>query len=231
MTYVQRDASDYYGLFALLVQEFGFDPDYARGVYTVKCRLVNDRCTLCAGPAKVAECGHGVLVLHGIKPRIAQQLAILHSENEWRKFVCECFYRTGKWPNDEQVTKEEVTHKIEDPLKDFPHDVKFFTESQMLKLKEAAEMQSKHFKNPLPPHRMWTPERIKACRGEFGIVPRRCSVNDSLWGRYLDYKNRGIEMTLDLLRVIMKTDLLITKMQNAAESEQDDLIEELKTYV
>lgn len=226
---MQRDVDDYYTLFSILVRDYNLPPEYVRGSYKIRCRVTGTLCTVCEGPKQVAKCEYAALFLDGISPRIGRQLGLLQVEEDWRKFVCECFYRTGKWPNDEKVSREEVEQRIEDPLHNFPYDVKYFTEAQIIKLKEAAEMQSKYFKKPLPEHRMWTPERIQACRGQFGIAARRCSVNDSLWGRYLEYKKRGIVMTLDLLRSIVRMDALVVKLQKAPESEQDELFEEILT--
>jgi hypothetical protein len=91
----------------------------------------------------------------------------------------------------------------EDPLYGFPNDITYFTRQQISQ-KMAV---SRRFGNKLRPETKWDEDRGKACIGRYGIVARRCSMNDKLWGIYSQAKARNIILTLNDIKRMIAIDI------------------------
>ncbi len=95
-----------------------------------------------------------------------------------------------------------------DPLFGFPNDTMYFTRKQI----EDKMSVSRRFGKRVPEPSRWDRDRGEACLGRFGIVPRRCSMNDKLWGFYQKAKNKGVTLTLDDIKKMIVIDIKRSKL-------------------
>lgn len=87
----------------------------------------------------------------------------------------------------------------EDPLYNFPYDVNYLTKEQV----EEKLKVSRRFKK-LPKLVVWDRDRADACLGKQGLVARRCSMNDKLWGILKEAREKGVVLNLaDVKKFIM----------------------------
>lgn len=104
---------------------------------------------------------------------------------------------------DEEQRYEYAVRKSRDPLMDFPHDVVYFTAEQCdRKISVTRALGAK-----LPPEKRWDHYRKEACLGKFGIVARRCSMNDRLWSVWLRTLETGARLGLDEVKRMILVDL------------------------
>ena len=94
------------------------------------------------------------------------------------------------------------------PSLPFPEGYHLFYEAA-----NSAKMAFCHrFWNKIKPETRWDQERGGACLGKYGVVARRCSMNDKLWGIYQDSKKRGISLTLDQIKKMITIDIKRSKL-------------------
>ena len=91
----------------------------------------------------------------------------------------------------------------EDPLFGFPNDIEYLTKPDI----EAKMGASRRFWDRMKPEARWDRERGEACIGRFGLVARRCSMNDKLWGIYQKAKDRRVLLSLDDVRKMILIDI------------------------
>lgn len=104
--------------------------------------------------------------------------------------------------------KEMAERKVKDPLADFPNDIEYLTESQC---KEKVNI-SQRFGKKWPHEKIWDTYRMQACSGRFGLVARRASMNDTLWGMWMKAVSLGKGLTLDDLKKRIKFDYARSKL-------------------
>jgi len=98
---------------------------------------------------------------------------------------------------DDKKPTIDVNKKKQDFLYDFPHDVEYPTESMIRDNLKYWE----DFEGEITPA-YWSSERADACRGNLGMIARRCSVNDLLWQEY----KKGLYTTQQALKCRIKID-------------------------
>ena len=100
--------------------------------------------------------------------------------------------------DEERVGKEkETVDKLANPLKDFPDDINYLTKKQCLDKVDV----SNRFGEKIQKEKRWDQRRMEACLGKHGPVAKRCSMNDVLWGRFLEY---GEKLSLsDIKKMVM----------------------------
>ena len=88
----------------------------------------------------------------------------------------------------------------EDPLYNFPNDIEYFSMQEA----EQKIAVSRRFGEKIKEESRWDKKRGEACIGRYGVVARRCSMNDKLWGIWKESKQKGINLTLaDIKRMIL----------------------------
>ncbi len=93
--------------------------------------------------------------------------------------------------------RKDAEERAKDPLKGFPYDIRY------LSLKSCGEKIkiSERYKGKILKDKIWDEFRADACLGKHSLVAKRCSMNDTLWGRYIRY---GDKLTLeDIKRMIL----------------------------
>lgn len=124
--------------------------------------------------------------------------------------------------------KEEVEATIEDPLRNFPNDVVYRDAKDC----DAKIRLSQRLDRPI--ECQWDIYRKECCLGQYGIVARRCSVNDVLWGRYLKIKETENVLTLNQVRAMVEFDIIRRQLYppdyngKGEESPPEEYIAELK---
>jgi len=104
--------------------------------------------------------------------------------------------------------KELAERWQEDPLYGFPEDILYFGRQEI----EQKIAVSRRFALKMRPETRWGQERGEACMGRHGIVARRCSMNDKLWGIYQKAKKRNVTLKLDEIRRIILLDIKRSKL-------------------
>jgi len=98
-------------------------------------------------------------------------------------------------------TEEGATNKIfGDQLSEFPDDVKH------LSPKEVNELVHHSTKLPSGHPGKWSGIRKEAALGD-DTTAKRAAQNDFLWRKYCDLRNRGVNVTLELLKYIVQVDV------------------------
>ena len=97
---------------------------------------------------------------------------------------------------------------IEDPLFGFPNDIIYFDRGQI----DAKLSVSRRFWDKFREEARWDRLRAEACLGRQGIVARRCSMNDKLWGIYGKAKQRHVTLTLDDIKKMILIDIKRSKL-------------------
>ena len=96
----------------------------------------------------------------------------------------------------------------EDPLFNFPNDIEYLTADQVAQKLSV----SRRFWKKMLPEARWTAERAEACLRKYGIVARRCSMNDRLWALYQRAKEKGVELTLEEVKRMILIDIKRSKL-------------------
>jgi hypothetical protein len=118
------------------------------------------------------------------------------------------------WGYDPEKTKaanrqrDRALRWIEDPLFGFPNDIIYFDRGQI----EAKVLVSRRFWKKLKVEARWDRERAEACIGRHGLVARRCSMNDKLWGIYQKAKGRRVVLTLEDIKKMILIDIKRSKL-------------------
>lgn len=125
--------------------------------------------------------------------------------------------------------KKAVEENVKDPLKDFPNDVVYCSAKDC---DTKIRLSKKLKKRPL--ECQWDNYRKECCLGNYGIIARRCSINDVLWGRYLQIKEAGATLSLDQVKAMVEFDIVRRQLYPAnykgtgSDSPPKDYIEKLK---
>jgi hypothetical protein len=97
---------------------------------------------------------------------------------------------------------------LEDPLFGFPNDIVYLSRVEIAQ-KLAV---SRRFWSRMKPESRWDKERGESCIGRFGVVARRCSMNDKLWGIYQKAKQRNVVLKLDDIKKMILIDIKRSKL-------------------
>jgi len=97
---------------------------------------------------------------------------------------------------------------IEDPLFGFPNDIIYFDWAQI----DAKLAVSRRFWSKFKEEARWDRLRAEACMGRRGIVARRCSMNDKLWGIWLKARQRQVTLRLDDVKRMILIDIKRSKL-------------------
>lgn len=93
--------------------------------------------------------------------------------------------------------------KLKNPLVDFPDDVTYLDAKNCnVKIKLTNDP-----KLTLPFEQKWNEYRKNCCLGNFGPAAKRCSMNDTLWGRYLRATEAGNPLSLDVIKAMVEFDM------------------------
>lgn len=93
--------------------------------------------------------------------------------------------------------------KLQSPLDDFPNDITYLNEEDC----EVKIRLTNDPKLPLPFEQKWDKYRKLCCIGKYGDAARRCSMNDTLWGRYLKAMEAGRPLTLPVIKSMVEFDM------------------------
>lgn len=99
---------------------------------------------------------------------------------------------------------KEAKAKLKDPLKNFPDDVKYLN-------RKDCDVKIRLTNNPklsLPFEQKWDEYRKNCCLGEYGQAARRCSMNNTLWGRYLKSIEIEKPLDLDIIKIMVEFDMV-----------------------
>lgn len=136
-----------------------------------------------------------------------------------------------EFPDEDAAAQKRKTieKNIKDPLMDFPNDVVYCDAKDCdtkIRLSERLK------KRPL--ECQWDEYRKGCCLGNYGVVARRCSINDVLWGRYLSVREAGAVLSIDQVKAMVEFDIVRRKLYPANykgrgnDSPPKEYIEELK---
>lgn len=105
---------------------------------------------------------------------------------------------------DEAAEKRKaIEENIKDPLRSFPNDVTYITAQDCdSKIRLSQKVKTR------PQESQWDKYRKECCLGNYGVVALRCSINDVLWGRYLQIKEAGAELRLDQVKAMVEFDIV-----------------------
>lgn len=98
--------------------------------------------------------------------------------------------------------------KLKNPLVDFPDDVKYLNAAD-------CDVKIRLTNDPklcLPFKQKWNSYRKDCCLGEYGKAARRCSVNDTLWERYLASAQAGRPISLEVIKGMVEFDMLRSEL-------------------
>lgn len=98
---------------------------------------------------------------------------------------------------------KEAEAKLQDPLKSFPDDVKYLNGKD-------CDVKIRLTNNPklsLPFEQKWDEYRKTCCLGEYGMAARRCSMNNTLWGRYLKSIEVKKPLDLEIIKIMVEFDM------------------------
>ncbi|RPJ11175.1 MAG: hypothetical protein EHM36_01985 [Deltaproteobacteria bacterium] len=113
----------------------------------------------------------------------------------------------------------------EDPLFDFPNDIEYLTRQQINDKMTA----SRRFWKRIVPAARWDKERADACIGYYGLVARRCSMNDKLWRIYQEAKGRKVQLRLDQVKKMILIDIKRSKLYPPGWT--DDSVDPPQEYI
>lgn len=91
---------------------------------------------------------------------------------------------------------EEAPGTVDEQLRKFPNDVKYFTDAQI-------NAQLRYWRRKLEGKtgvtegRIWDQRRAAACKGSLGIAARRCSMDNKLWELWCSCMDVGQSPTLE----------------------------------
>ena len=128
---------------------------------------------------------------------------------------------------DSETAKKEAKEKLKNPLKDFPNDIKYFS-PDMCGNKIAI---SNKYHGKIVKEKLWDKFRADACLGKYSDVAKRCSMNDVLWGRYVEH---GDKLTLDDIKRMILFDAKRRELYppdykgSGAEPPPEDYLDKLK---
>ena len=131
--------------------------------------------------------------------------------------------------DDSAKKRKAVEDSIKDPLKDFPNDVIYFSARDC---DSKIRLSQKLKKRPI--ESQWNEYRKECCLGNYDIVARRCSVNDVLWGRYLEIKKAVAVFTIDQVKAMVEFDIVRRELYPAnykgtgSEPPPKDYVKELQ---
>jgi hypothetical protein len=101
---------------------------------------------------------------------------------------------------DPSTAKKEAEERLNNPLKNFPNDIKYFS-PDMCGNKIAI---SNKYHGKIVKEKLWDKFRADACLGKYSDVAKRCSMNDVLWGRYVEH---GDILTLNDIKQMILFDM------------------------
>jgi len=107
-----------------------------------------------------------------------------------------------------QKQKEMAEKWQEDPLYGFPNDIVYLNRREI----EQKLAVSRRFGVKMKPEVRWDRERGESCIGRYGVVARRCSMNDKLWGIYQKAKQRNVTLRLEDIRKMILLDIKRSKL-------------------
>ena len=98
----------------------------------------------------------------------------------------------GTVPDDEpsKDARKKAEERLQNPLKDFPCDIKYLSPDMC---RHKVDISRKYY-GKISKEKVWDDFRTMACLGKHSLVAKRCSMNDTLWSRYLKH---GDALTLD----------------------------------
>lgn len=109
------------------------------------------------------------------------------------------------------VSEKEAAELIANPLRDFPHDVKYLTPKDVNNKKKHSEMMlARRHPDSIPQEvkdAAWDETRVAAANGKHGIVAKRAAQNDILWLWFKSMQEAGVTVTLELLKQRVQIDV------------------------
>ena len=95
----------------------------------------------------------------------------------------------GTVPDDDETERKDARknaeERLQDPLKGFPYDIEYLSPNLC---RHKVDI-SRKYHGKISKEKVWDEFRTAACLGKHSLVARRCSMNDTLWSRYLKYGN------------------------------------------
>lgn len=219
--------NDIEDLLGEIAHEFHLSQEELDGRHERRCKLTGAVCSICKGPEAVMRCEHVEVKTFGLNmTRLlwyrARLLAIYELRLKW--IILE---QTGEWPD--KGFSEDRRGRAEAPPSDpfalFPDDVDYFSEHQCREqqvywAKKLAIWKSKGNADQITDceRRQWPEERVQACIGK-DQPARRCSMNDSLWGKWCDSYGT---LTLEDVKKLLKRDLIRHVLYRPGDDPESD---------
>ena len=100
--------------------------------------------------------------------------------------------------------KKDAEDRLKSPLKNFPDDIEYLSANDCdVKIRITNDP-----KLPLAMEQKWDSYRKDCCTGKYGRAPKRCSMNDVLWGRYLKSVEAGKPLIIDIIKIMVEFDMV-----------------------
>lgn len=187
-----------------LQHAYGWSKEYIKGKWVKVCNYSKNPCVGSCLERKT--CQEYDLELYGLtRPlfvKLVQETNNEMYEREKRLYNAFSLMITGSlFIKETKEVSVNVEEKRKDILYDFPYDMEYPTEKVIL---DNVKYWDDY--NGEPTLNLWTEERADACRGKFGVIARRCSINDLLWKEYKEglHKNQKslkCRIKLDHIRI------------------------------
>lgn len=196
----------------ILFIAYGWTLEYVKGKWVKLCPYSNNLCSW-GSCFERKTCKKWDLELHGLTRDMFSHFVELASDEQYQRekrlYNVISLVMTGK-PIivDKKSQPINVTQKKRDILYDFPYDAPYPSEGEInenLNFWKGKVEEYKESGKELPLS-YWDRERATACKGDKGIIARRCSINDLLWaeykeGKYKDAQELKNRVRLDYIRI------------------------------
>lgn len=115
-----------------------------------------------------------------------------------------------------QVSEKEAAELIANPLRDFPHDVKYLTAKDISGKRRHNEMLFARRNPDTIPQEVkdaaWDSTRVEAAAGKHDPIAKRAAQNDTLWLWFKEMQQAGVKVTLELLRQRVQIDVTRSRL-------------------
>lgn len=201
--------------YSLLQTKYGWTLDYIKGRWRKICVYSQEPC-LWGSCLERTTCSDWDLSLYGLTRPLFLKFVKIASTDDYERekrlynvlgllITGEPVIKDAKTSNSNYIKNKTVNveAKKKDILYDFPYDIAYPTE----KVIRANIKYWKEYEGE-PTIDMWDAERADAARGSFGVIARRCAINNLLWveykqGNFKDQQSLKNRVKLDHVRVAL----------------------------
>lgn len=221
------------------MRHFGWDLNQVFGRLYWRCPYVEGPCTMGTSYWCGACIGQDAIPhISGLTTPLLQQLfmTVMQHKVEEVKIIGGFLGASFEDDADPDKTPEEIAMRANDPLYDFPHDVRFYTPAEVEKFRERSKVVfEKNIAGKLPlterqKNALWDEVRYQAALGD-DLAAKRAAQVDPLWVKYTDWKKEHGHCSLDRVRWFIEIDIARSKLYPLASiPEQQKLLKERWEY-